>query len=272
MHGSNDQLRVADDTAARSTAVAVESLDLVYSSRAATFHALSDINLDVRQGEFLSLVGPSGCGKSSLVNVIAGLQSATSGQVLVGGRPVTEPITDIGIVFQEHLLLPWRTALQNVTLQAEIRGLDKDRLRARAMELLELVGLAGAERKLPHEMSGGMRQRCSVVRALVHAPPLLIMDEPFGAVDALTRDQLGLDLLRLWAETRPTVIFVTHSIEEAVMLSDRICVMDKNPGRIVETIPVELERPRDMALRDTTEFRQITRHVRAILETTGDNA
>lgn len=268
MHGSQQQLQVVGDQPELGTAVAVESLDLVYTSRAATFHALSEIDLEVRQGEFLSLVGPSGCGKSSLVNVIAGLQSATGGNVIVNGKPVTEPITDIGIVFQEHLLLPWRTALQNVTLQAEIRGLPKGELRERAQELLELVGLGGAEEKLPHEMSGGMRQRCSVVRALVHSPSLLIMDEPFGAVDALTRDQLGMDLLRLWSETRPTVIFVTHSIEEAVMLSDRICVMDKNPGRIIETIPVGLGRPRVMEIRDSAEFRQITRQVRAMLETT----
>jgi NitT/TauT family transport system ATP-binding protein len=219
--------------------------------------ALDDINLRVAPGEFLCIVGPSGCGKSTLLRIVAGLRPATSGTVKVTGRQVTQPIPDIGMVFQQPVLLKWRSILQNVLLPAELAGNDAGLLRKRARALLEMAGLAGFAEKLPRELSGGMQQRAALCRALLLDPPLLLMDEPFGALDAMTRDEMALELLRIWGETsasRKTILFVTHSIPEAVFLSDRVVVMSARPGRVAADFKVELPRPRTVELRGTEAF------------------
>ena len=224
--------------------------------------ALDSVSFDVRNSEFLSIVGPSGCGKSTLVSLIAGLLAPTRGTITVAGETVRRPQTQVGIVFQSPVLLAWRSALNNVLLQIEMRGLPIAPYRERALELLAAVGLQGFERHLPHQLSGGMRQRVSICRALIHDPPLLLMDEPFGALDAITRDQLTLDLQRLWSRKRKTVVFITHSITEAVFLSDRIIVMTPGPGRVDRVIEVALPRPRRLALREDQRFLDYARLVR----------
>ena len=218
------------------------------------FRALKEVTVDVRAGEFVSVVGPSGCGKSTLMLMVAGLLERSRGDILIEGRPVTKPVTDVGIAFQDHLLLDFRTALQNVTLHADIRKLPKREIEERARELFEQLRLAPAMDKYPRQLSGGMRQRVSLIRTLVHDPSLLLMDEPFGALDALTRLQVRTDLEALWLRRRPTVLFITHSVEEAVGLSDRILVMSPSPGEVVEEIEVALPRPRPIVLGDVPEF------------------
>lgn len=218
------------------------------------FHALKEVNIDIAPGEFISIVGPSGCGKSTLMLMVAGLLKRSQGDILVGGQSVSKPITDVGIAFQDHLLLDFRTALDNVLLQADIRGLPRKKIEARARELFEQLRLTHAMGKYPHQLSGGMRQRVSLVRTLVHDPSVILMDEPFGALDALTRLQVRMDLEALWLRRRPTVLFITHSVEEAVGLSDRIFVMSPSPGEVVDEIVVDLPRPRPIVLGDAPEF------------------
>jgi NitT/TauT family transport system ATP-binding protein len=218
------------------------------------FLALKEFNADIRAGEFISVVGPSGCGKSTLMLMVAGLLRRSQGDIVVNGKSVTKPITDVGIAFQDHLLLEFRSAMGNVMLQADIRGLPKKKIEARAHELFEQLRLTPAMNKYPRQLSGGMRQRVSLVRTLVHDPSLLLMDEPFGALDALTRLQVRRDLEALWLRRRPTVLFITHSVEEAVGLADRIFVMSPSPGEVAEEIKVELARPRPIALGDAPEF------------------
>ncbi len=218
------------------------------------FLALKEFNADIQAGEFISVVGPSGCGKSTLMLMVAGLLRRSQGDIVVAGKSVTKPITDVGIAFQDHLLLEFRSAMGNVMLQADIRGLPKKKIEARANELFEQLRLTHAVNKYPRQLSGGMRQRVSLVRTLVHDPSLLLMDEPFGALDALTRLQVRRDLEALWLRRRPTVLFITHSVEEAVGLADRIFVMSPSPGEVVEEIKVDLVRPRPIALGDAPEF------------------
>jgi NitT/TauT family transport system ATP-binding protein len=218
------------------------------------FHALKEINMDIAPGEFISVVGPSGCGKSTLMLMVAGLLKRSSGDIVVGEKSVTKPVTDVGIAFQDHLLLDFRSAMDNVMLQADIRGLPKKKIAARAKELFEQLRLTHAMDKYPRQLSGGMRQRVSLVRTLVHDPSVILMDEPFGALDALTRLQVRMDLESLWLRRRPTVMFITHSVEEAVGLSDRIFVMSPSPGEVVDEIRVDLPRPRPIVLGDAPEF------------------
>ncbi len=218
------------------------------------FRALQEISVQVEAGEFVSVVGPSGCGKSTLMLMVAGLLGRSSGDIAIAGSSVTRPITDVGIAFQDHLLLEFRTALDNVTLHADIRKLPRKRIEARARELFAQLRLTPAMQKYPRQLSGGMRQRVSLIRTLVHDPSLILMDEPFGALDALTRLQVRTDLEALWLRRRPTVLFITHSVEEAVGLSDRILVMGPSPGEIVDEIRVELPRPRPIVLGDVKEF------------------
>ena len=206
--------------------------------------ALYDISLAIRKNEFVSLLGPSGCGKTTLIRIIAGLLAADRGDVLVNQRCVTAPGRDRCMVFQQFGLLPWRTVMSNVEFGLEIEGMARDERRAVADKYLELVGLKGFENYYPHQISGGMQQRVGIARALSKKPEILLMDEPFGAVDAQTREQLQEELLKIWAQTETTVVFVTHSIDEAIYLSDRVVVMQARPGRIKEEVMIDLPRPR----------------------------
>ena len=226
----------------------------VYGTGEQAFHALGPIDLRIKPGEFVSLIGPSGCGKSTTLLLASGLEPCSTGAIEVDGKVLTKPISEVGIVFQDHLLLDFRTAMDNVMLQQEIRGLDKATTRARADMLFERLGLSHAKDRYPRQLSGGMRQRVSIARALVHDPSMLLMDEPFGALDAITRTQIRHDLEMLWLETRKTVLFITHSIEEAVGLSDRVLVMSNSPGQIVEEIRIDLPRPRPAHLGEYPEF------------------
>jgi NitT/TauT family transport system ATP-binding protein len=216
----------------------------VYQTKTGPTEACLDINLDVRQSEFVAIVGPSGCGKTTILKMVAGLAPYTSGNITVGGKRVDRPQTDVGIVFQEAIMLDWRDVLENVMLQIDIRKLDRTKYESVARGLLKSTGLEGFEKKKPYELSGGMRQRVSICRALVHGPTMLLMDEPFGALDALTREQISMDIQRLWMESRKTALHITHSIPEAVLLADRVVVMGPRPGRIVEIIEIDLPRPR----------------------------
>jgi len=242
----------------------LSGVGMTYEAASGPVEALAGISLAVGAGEFVSLVGPSGCGKSTLLRIVAGLRSATVGAVMVGGRKVTRPIADIGMVFQAPILLKWRTILDNILLPAELAGKDKRAYWARAHELLEMAGLHGFADKLPRELSGGMQQRASLCRALLLDPPLLLMDEPFGALDAMTRDDMALELLRIWGERdlareqRKTVLFVTHSIGEAVFLSDRVVVMSPRPGRIAADLQIDLPRPRTVELRASEAFGRLS--------------
>ena len=236
-------------------------LSKIYPTRQGPVRALHDVSLTVRRGEFVSVLGPSGCGKSTFLMLAAGLLPKSSGSLKVNGQEVSRALTDVGIVFQSDVLLEWRTALENIMIQAEARRLDRRTYEGIARELLASVGLDGFERRFPHELSGGMRQRVALCRALLHDPPLLLMDEPFGALDALTRDQLTLDLQRLWNERRKTVVFITHSVGEAVFLSDRVVIMTPRPGRVDRTLEIALPRPRTLALRETPQFAEYTREI-----------
>lgn len=233
------------------------------------FHALGPIDLDVRPGEFVSLIGPSGCGKSTTLLLTSGLEPVSGGSVEIDGKLLTKPISEVGIVFQDHLLLDFRTAIQNVMLQQEIRKLEARALRERADGLFERLGIKGSEAKYPRQLSGGMRQRVSIARALVHDPSMLLMDEPFGALDAITRTQIRHDLEMLWLETRKTVLFITHSIEEAVGLSDRVLVMSQSPGTIVEEIVIDLPRPRPAHLGEYSEFSRYSERIYKVFSKLG---
>jgi NitT/TauT family transport system ATP-binding protein len=231
------------------TWIEVSGLQKIYRPRRSEpTHALSDIEFNVRRGEFVSIVGPSGCGKTTLLKIMAGLVAKSDGRVRVAGRDMAGPLPEIGMVFQSATLLPWRTILQNVMVPVQVQGLDTRKHRDRAMDLLTLTGLDGFEDKYPNELSGGMQQRAGICRALVHDPSVLLMDEPFGALDAMTREHMNVELLRIWRESGQTVVFVTHSIPEAVFLSDRVVVLSSRPGRIAEIVPIELERPRDIGV------------------------
>jgi NitT/TauT family transport system ATP-binding protein len=234
--------------------IRIEDLTHVYRRARLETRALERVSLDVRAREFLAVVGPSGCGKSTLLRLIAGLLRPVSGRVLLKEREVLGPQTELGIVFQTPVLLEWRTVLDNVLLQLELRGIEPAPYRERAHALLSQVGLGEFAERYPRELSGGMKQRAAIVRALIHDPPLLLMDEPFGALDALTREQMRIDLEALWANTRKTVVFITHSIDEAVLLADRVAVMSPRPGRIEREIPIALPRPRGLDARKRPEF------------------
>jgi NitT/TauT family transport system ATP-binding protein len=251
--------------------LALRDLSKLYATRDGVVRALDRVSLAQPQGEFLSNVGPSGCGKSTLLMIAAGLVPASAGEVLVAGAQVAGPRTDVGIVFQSPVLLEWRTALDNVLLQAEARGMPKPAARQRAMALLGSVGLAGFEAKYPHELSGGMRQRVAICRALIHEPTHLLMDEPFGALDSLTRDQLVLDIQQMWQarDRAMTVTFITHSVQEAVFLSDRVVVMTPRPGRIEDVIEIDLPRPRRLAMREEPAFNAYCRRILALFLSRG---
>jgi NitT/TauT family transport system ATP-binding protein len=251
---------------ARDACVEVADLTVRFTSKRSFTTALVDVGMRVEPGEFVTIVGPSGCGKSTLLKVIAGLVRPSSGSVRLLGRPVVKPQQDIGFVFQRAALLEWRGVRKNILLQAEMRGMNRALAGRRADELIELTGLRGFERALPHELSGGMQQRVALCRALLHSPPVLLMDEPFGALDALTREQLNTELNRIWRETGTTILLVTHSIAEAVFLGTRVELMSPRPGRLVRTFDVGLPPDRDYAQTMADPgFGTLTRQIREIL-------
>jgi NitT/TauT family transport system ATP-binding protein len=245
-----------------------ENVSKVYYTKSGAVQACMDINLDIKQSEFVAVVGPSGCGKTTLLKMVAGLMPNSSGTITIGGKRVKGPQTDVGIVFQDAIMLDWRDVLSNVMLQIDIRKMNHATYQPVAMELLTKTGLAGFEKKKPYELSGGMRQRVSICRALVHDPPLLLLDEPFGALDALTREQISMDIQHLWMEKRKTALFITHSIPEAVLLADRVVVMSPRPGRIVEIIDVDLPRPRRLD-RLPPKFNEYSGRIRDIFKSAG---
>jgi len=250
--------------------ITVSDLNKVYiTTSRESVNALSDINFEMKEGEFVCVVGPSGCGKSTLLKILSGLLSITSGTASLMGNPITGPRNDVGIVFQDPILLPWRTVLNNTLLPAEIMGLDPKITHPRAHDLIKLVGLEDFENVYPGELSGGMRQRNAIIRALIHDPAVLLMDEPFGALDAMTREQMNLELQRIWLERKKTVFFITHSIPEAVFLADRIIVMTPRPGKIAEIIDVGIERPRSLATMGDEQFVSLTQRIRSLLYVEG---
>jgi NitT/TauT family transport system ATP-binding protein len=237
-----------------------------YHSRQGSVAAVSSVSLAVARGEFVSLLGPSGCGKSTLLMMLAGLEQPTGGRVILDNAPVTGPRRDIGIIFQDPTLLPWKTTLENVLFPLRILKLPVEKYRSRAQELLTIVGLKGFEHKKPAQLSGGMRQRVAICRALIHDPSILLMDEPFSALDAITRDQMNVVLSELLETYQKTVVFVTHSIREAAFLSDRVAVMGGRPSSIILDLPMPFLRPRRFDIEETAEFAQVCRRLRLTIE------
>ena len=257
-------------TTVATATIEVSDLTCHFSTKRAETTALDNVSVSIDPGEFVTIVGPSGCGKSTLLKIIAGLVRPTSGSVSLLGRPVDRPQQNIGFAFQKSALLEWRGARKNILLQAEMRSMDKAKAERRADYLIEMTGLKGFENALPHELSGGMQQRVALCRALLHEPPVLLMDEPFGALDALTREVMNVEMNRIWRETGVTVVLVTHSIAEAIYLGNRIEVMSPRPGRIVRTLPVDLPAERDYG--DTVAspvFKQLAGQIRDLLGASG---
>jgi NitT/TauT family transport system ATP-binding protein len=228
-------------------------------------HALDKISTDLADGEFVSVLGPSGCGKTTLLKILAGIVSPSSGALLLRDTPIVGPQAGMGVVFQTSVLLPWWTVLDNVLLPIRVLKLDIAAHRRKARELLQLVGLEGFENRYPGELSGGMQQRAAIVRSLIHDPGILLMDEPFGALDAMTRERMNAELQRIWLTTGKTVFFITHSVSEAVFLSDRVLVMSARPGSIIDDIRVPFPRPRSVDLMSTADFGDLTRYLRHAL-------
>ena len=242
--------------------IVVSNLNKTYQTReGAQVHALHDVDFRIREGEFVTVVGPSGCGKSTLLKILAGILRRSSGSVRLRDREVDGPSRDIGVVFQAPVLLPWNTVLQNVMLPIDLQHRDRAQYTQRARDLLALIGLSAFETKYPGELSGGMQQRVGICRALVHDPAFLLMDEPFGALDAMTREAMNLELQRIWAESGKTIMLITHSIPESVFLADRVIVMSPRPGRITDVVEVDLPRPRTL---DTISSPEFGRHVASI--------
>lgn len=242
-----------------------QGLQMTFTSPSSHLEALAEATFTVLPNEFLCIIGPSGCGKSTLLRILGGLVQPTHGQVIFDGAPLTGPQRRIGFVFQHANLMPWRSALRNVMLPLEIQGLPKGQARQRALELLELVDLSEFVHTLPRDLSGGMRQRVALARALVHDPDVLLLDEPFGALDALTRERMNWELLRIWQIRRKTVIMVTHNIQEAVFVSDRVLTMGPRPGRIEREVPIDLPRPRSPDILYSPRFLELTRILRDTL-------
>ncbi len=234
-----------------------------YQSKDGPVESLKPLDFAIREGEFVSVVGPSGCGKSTLLKMVAGLLPISGGSLTLAGKPIQGPQKDVGIVFQSAVLLPWRSVEDNILLQAEMRHRPMDAARARARDLMAMAGLKGFERKYPWQLSGGMQQRASICRALLHDPSVLLMDEPFGALDAMTREKMNLELQRIWMASKKTVMLITHSIPEAIFLSDRVIVMSERPGSIAAVYDIELPRARTLDMMASSEFGHYTKLVRA---------
>jgi NitT/TauT family transport system ATP-binding protein len=246
-----------------------EGIDKIYRITQGRVLALESISFQVSVGEFLCIVGPSGCGKTTLLRILGGLLDPTRGAVYFHGAPLDSPRRQIGFVFQKANLMPWRNVLENVTLPLEIQGLRRVQTHTLAQELLELVGLGGFEKVYPHELSVGMQQRVAIARALIHDPAILLLDEPFASLDALTRERMNLELLRIWEARRKTVVMVTHSIQEAVFLADRVLVISPRPGKIEAALPVSLPRPRQLTMLYSQEFGLLSQQIRRAINHCG---
>jgi NitT/TauT family transport system ATP-binding protein len=255
-------LSIVPDGRELTPAVQVRSVRKVFDQ----LEAIRQVSFAVGDGEFVSLLGPSGCGKSTLLMMIAGVIGATGGDISVNGKTVAGPRREVGVVFQSPVLLPWRKVLDNVLFPVELLRLPREQYRARAMELLRMAKIDEFAHLLPHQLSGGMRQRVAICRSLVHDPSILLMDEPFSALDAITRDEMAVELLRIWHANRKTVIFVTHSIREAVFLSDRVLVMGRRPATIIDDVAIDLRRPREIAMTEDDSFNRYARHLRTAIE------
>lgn len=249
--------------------IQVRSLEKWYESRTGRVQAIANMNFSSQRGSITTIVGPSGCGKTTLLRILSGLLPYDRGEVLIGGQPVRGPISNVGLVFQRPALFQWLSVLDNVLAPIRLMGLPRRDYEPKARELLEMAGLAGFENKYPHQLSGGMQQRVSICRALIHDPEVLLMDEPFGALDAMTRERMNLELLRLWAQSPKTIVFITHSIDEAVFLGDQLLVLGSRPSRILEDVPIQLPRPRDLATKMSPEFRRLVFHVNQYFQENG---
>jgi NitT/TauT family transport system ATP-binding protein len=254
----------------RVSAIRIQDLEKIYETRDGNrIQALGPLSLDIAEREFVTIVGPSGCGKSTLLRLLAGLMDRSSGEIRIRDRAIVGPQRDIGMVFQSPVLLPWKTTLANVLLPAKVLGLDMQASRKRAQELLGLVGLGDFQEKYPNELSGGMQQRVSIARALLHEPSILLMDEPFGALDAMTRETMNLELRRIWRESGKTILFVTHSIPEAVFLGSRVLVLSPRPGRIADLVDVDLPDERDLDTMASDRFGQFSSRIRSQFQSHG---
>lgn len=250
-------------------AIVGTSVTRVFQTSGASVTALEDANISIGDGEFVSIVGPSGCGKSTLLQLIAGLDKPSHGQIEVYGKPVDRPRRDVGVVFQTPVLFPWRSVEENVFLPSDVQGTPRNAVRSKVSDLLKMAGLEGFEKAYPSQLSGGMQQRVGIVRALVNDPLLLLMDEPFGALDALTRETMNLELQRIWLEKRRTVVFITHSIPEAIFLADRVLVMTPRPGKVRLDLKIDLPRPRNFSMMTDPAFGAYAQEIRSLLDASG---
>lgn len=253
-----------------SAIIQLRDLTVIYDLGASAVTAVDTLNLDIRDGEFFAILGPSGCGKSTLLKVLSGLLKPTSGSASVGGRPVAGPQSEVGLLFQAPTLLPWMTIHENVSLPGKILKIDPQTISKRADEALALVGLDRFADSYPSQLSGGMAQRAGIARGLVQDARVMLMDEPFGALDAMTRERMNMDLLDIWSKSRKTVVFITHSIGEAILLADRVALMCPRPGRVVEVVDIDLPRPRRIEMMSTPEFGKYTRHFRDYFRKLGE--
>ena len=257
------------DAPATAPQLSIQGLGVVYRGRKGDVRALSSVDLSIREGEFVAVLGPSGCGKSTLLRIVSGLIAPSEGEVMLDGQPVRGPQPAVGIVFQQPTLLPWKTVIDNVLVPIRAQGRSTGAYRDQALALLRLAGLEAFADAYPHELSGGMQQRVGIVRGLIHDPKLLLMDEPFSALDAMTRERMAGELQAIWMETRKAVLFITHSIQEAVMLADRIVVLSERPGRVVEVLEVDLPRPRLADVVASPRFAELMAHLRAFFQVDG---
>ena len=256
-------LKIVADTQSRRPVIELQGVSKTYRTADGEVPSLRPIDFTIGEGEFVVVVGPSGCGKTTLLKMIAGLLPPSQGKIRVEGTPIVKPHGGVGIVFQTAMLLPWRNVFRNVMMPVEVKGLPREEYAARAQALLKMVGLQGFENKFPWQLSGGMQQRASICRALVHDPKIVLMDEPFGALDAMTRERMNVELQRIQRETRKTVLLITHSIPEAVFLADRVMVMSARPGNIAAVYQVPLRRPRSLEVLSDPAFIELTQTIRA---------
>jgi NitT/TauT family transport system ATP-binding protein len=258
LRGNAPRLVVANGPLAQ-----IKGVAKTYSARdGRPVRAVDPLNFDIEEGQFIAVVGPSGCGKSTLLHMMAGLIAPSEGEILIAGAPVEGPRSDIGVAFQDSVLLPWRNVIQNVMLPAAVRRVDRTLVAQRAQMLLKLVGIDGFDQKYPNELSGGMQQRVAIARALLLDPRILLLDEPFGALDAMTRERMNIELQSIWATARKTILLITHGIDEAVFLADRVLVMSARPGRIVRIHDIDLSRPRTLKMMASMEFQRLALAIR----------